>query len=288
MAVETIGADTASSRGTTITPSATAHTKGSWTQLVASSTANARGILVVLSGISTSSTEDYLVDIGTGAAASETAVISNLPHAGPTARVLSAYYIPLPISNGTRISARCQCGATSGGGIAVMAYLLPLQTVDLQDVTNVTTYGAVTGTTRGTSIDPGGTANTKGTWTEISASTSRDIDWIIPMADNLGDTNQSVAEWLVDLGTGASSSEVAFLSNVQFQSTGVTDLKVPQSYPAIPIPRITSGTRLSARAQCNINTAGDRLLGVILVGCDGTSTDTVTGIGTLVGGGLVH
>jgi hypothetical protein len=271
MALESIGANLSTTLGTSLTPNASAHTKGAWVQLVASSSATAQGILVILSGISTSSASNYLVDIGIGAGGAETVAVANLPHAGPSTRLVSAYYMPLPIAAGTRVSARAQCAAASAGAVSVCAVLLEAASVDLQGCSHVTTYGANTGTTSGASLDPGGTLHTKGAWTQLAASTSRNIDWIVPMADNLNDTAQSVCEWFVDIGTGAAASEVVVVPNLQFQATALTDLKVPQAYPAIPVPRIASGTRLAARAQCNITTAGDRLLGLILVGADGTA-----------------
>lgn len=289
MAVETIGADTANSRGTSITPSASAHTKGSWTQLVASSGVAARGILVLISGGAASSVEDYLVDIGTGGAGSETVVVANLPEAGPTNRLLKPYFCPVAIPAGTRISARCQCGAASAGAIFVMAYVLPAPSVGLDDCTTLTTYGADPSTTRGLSIDPGGSANTKGSWVELSASTSDPIDWILPCIENLGDTVQSICEWLVDLGTGGAGSETVVVANLQFQSNSITNLKIP-AYPPIPVDRIAAGTRLAVRAQCNITTAGDRLLGFILVTAQGTASGgsglTWAPLSILAGAGL--
>jgi hypothetical protein len=270
MAVETIGAVTASTLGTSVTPSATAHTKGAWTPLVAASAADARAILVLISGDASSSVENYLVDIGTGGAGSETAVIQNLSHAGPTARLLTPYYLPLPLAAGTRVTARCQCGAAGAGGLRVVAYLLSAQAVDLQACTQVTTYGATPATTRGTLLDPGGTANTKGPWVPIVAASTRPIDWLIPMTDNRGDVTQVACEWFVDVGTGTPGAEAVVVANLQFQATATLDLKVPQCYPAIPIPRVSAGTRVAARAQCNITTAGSRLLGLLLIGADGT------------------
>lgn len=289
MAIETIGADLTNTRGTTVAPSATAHTKGSWVELVAASAADAQAILVVISSYASSSqTAGYLIDIGIGGSGSEAVAIANLTNAGPAARLATPFYIPLPIPAGTRVSARCQFGGTSGGAITVLAYLLPPQTVDLQRVTNVVTYGAVAGSTAGTSVDPGTTANTKGSWTQIAAATSRNIDWLVPLADNLGQTSRITCEWLVDLGVGGSGSEVAVVSNLEFQVHSTLELNVPRAYPAIPVPRIASGSRLAARAQCSINTTTARLLGVILIGCDGTPAAAGEGIGAVIGGSLVR
>src|SRR5688572_19871781 len=102
MAITTIGADAATSLGTTITANAVQHVKGSYTQMTASTAADCDGFVAWLRG--TVFSNNYLVDIATGAGGSETVVIANVPSnwgGGQFTPVLNA---PLAISSGTRIA----------------------------------------------------------------------------------------------------------------------------------------------------------------------------------------
>lgn len=93
----------------------------------------------------------------------------------------------------------------------------------------------------------GGTANTKGSWNQIIASTSSDISliWLSFSGGTNGSTDQGT---LLDIAVGASGSEAAV----------VQDIACGGMFPnnpalSIPIPVvIPSGSRVSMRAQCGV------------------------------------
>lgn len=100
---ETAGADAAISNAKTVAAGIN-NSKGSWVELIASTTRDSHGLFVVLP--SNENSNDYLFDIGIGAAASEQVILENLLK---SQRYSSYFYqFGLWIPAGTRLSARAQ------------------------------------------------------------------------------------------------------------------------------------------------------------------------------------
>lgn len=259
--VSTVGAVTATSLPTQLSVPGSTNTKGSWTELSASTPIAARAVIVhILSDISAGVTPDMLVDLGVGAAASEVVVIPNLL-AGLAQAAYDArtYVIPVNIAAGVRLAARYQAN-TASTICRVHVSLLGAGAGG-----TVVALGANTGDSGGVSIDPGGSANTKGAWTEVIASTSARIDRLAMAFGNQSNNVRTDYSFLFDIATGGSGSETAILSNL-FQVTRST-VDAPQIGCHGPVPvNIPAGTRLSVRSQCSGTDATDRLLDVVLYG----------------------
>ena len=107
------GADAVNSRGTTITTSATANTKGLYSQIVASTSISAERIIIMAGGANAG--QIMLIDVAIGAAAAEKDIAPNLHyHLGPTvSRPAAIWEFPIHIPLGTRISARAQSSDTN-------------------------------------------------------------------------------------------------------------------------------------------------------------------------------
>ncbi len=112
---------------------------------------------------------------------------------------------------------------------------------------SATGVGQVSGSSAGTLITVGGVANTKTSWVELVASTSKQADGFL-LNCQPGDT--ALTDYLVDIAIGGSGSEVAILSNLLFTAGG-GDTPPGKAFFPIPIP---PGTRISARAQ-SVDTA---------------------------------
>lgn len=266
MSVETIGADTTNTRGTVITASGSANTKGSWTELSASTSTAATAAMVTIFCANTQA--DYLVDIGTGAAASETAVIADIQTNRPTISITCRqFFIPISIASGTRVSARCQ-SSTAAATCRIIIHLFS-GTANFLGGTSVVTYGANTTDSGGTEVDPGGTINTKGSYVEITASTSADIEWLTVIAGGRTNGAKQNAEFLLDVATGAGGAESDIISNIYFTES-VTINEIDNVIGMFPVS-IASGTRIAVRAQCTINDATDRLFDIVLLGSDATA-----------------
>lgn len=235
-------------------------TKGAWVEITPSLANAINGLWVTPSN--SSAGRKYLFDIGTGAAAAEVAIASNMMWASSTGGFninLPSFLLPLAIPAGTRISARAQAQSQpatmglklhgiegSGGG------------------SSATTHGAVTASTDGTTIDPGGSANTKGSYVQLVASTSVTYDYLIVMISGRGNPGPAGALFAVDIALGAAASEVVLIPDLLVSSNAALDSFLPPVY-GFPVP-IPSGSRISARSASTTTDATDRLLDVVVIG----------------------
>ena len=265
---ETVGAVTASSTGTSLTASGTANTKGSYVELVASTAFNAHGIFVQLNNAA-ETFRDYLIDVAVGAAGSEVVIAENL-FSGSGDGVPSAdgcgYLLPVSIPAGTRLAARCQAAAASNI-IRILVVLLGEGFITPPGLGRVTTYGANTADSGGVQIDPGGTAHTKGAYSEIIASATNPIRQLTIIIGGQNNNLRTAATWLVDVAIGAAGSETVLIANLMLNCSASVDIVQPQTFPPLGV-NVPAGTRLAARAQCSIIDATDRLIDIFVYGVD--------------------
>lgn len=232
--------------------------KGDWTQVLAATISDTIGMIVVIAG--TGNVSQYLIDIGIGAEGSESVVVSNIPISAVHYRYHACFFIPIRIPSGSRIAAR---GAGNVAATTVNINLVPIYGVGAsQAFTVFDTYGADTSDSGGTSVDPGGTASQWGSWTIIG--TSLGVRQLLIGITGY-DSARANATWLLELGIGAPGSEVAIMSYIYLGTYTTSDIVTPNFIGFFPI-EIPAGSVISARLYCSINTAGDRLLDVVLIG----------------------
>jgi hypothetical protein len=249
-----------------VTSGGTSNTKGSYTQFVAS-TPYASSRLHVSLVNSTVVSHFVLLDIATGGAGVETVVVANLAcYANSSAMFGSGVSLELDLPAGTRIALRTQASATS----AVSNIQLWLEDRALASLASPVTYGANTATSRGTLVDPGLVANTKGSYVQLTASTSARID-VLLLAITGNGNGATFVNGLVDLATGAAAAETVVIPDVMYVSnTGGTALLPEPLLLVLPVS-IPAGTRLAARAASSITTAA-RMLAISLIGMQQPAT----------------
>jgi hypothetical protein len=168
---------TTASAGVNIAASSTIHTKGAWTQLVANSGPRSLGIMVWLDNSAVGNTAtSILLDIGIGAAGSETVLIPDLAGGYALNPAVSNaahfYYFPLFIPANSRISARSQA-LISSDLVTCRVNLFQRPSGFGWVGTRVTAYGVDAANSRGTTFSCGnGSYGTAGT---LSASTANSI-----------------------------------------------------------------------------------------------------------------
>lgn len=256
-----IGTNTSTSIGTTLS-STTANTKGSYVQLVSSTTRDTDYMIVnIINFPSTGDTQ--AIDIAVGGSGSEQVVIANLLASSHTNDVVS-YKIPFSIPAGTRVSARMQ-SATLNDSVAINI-ILCAGNMEFVPYLTCDTYGFSSTTSLGTAIDPGGSTNTKGSYVQLTASTTRDHYGLAFAIDDQNVAIANTANWLFDIAVGVAASEQVVIPNLCLSSTGATtNLSPPNSNGIIPI-QIPAGSRLSVRAQCTTATLALRVFGITLYG----------------------
>lgn len=199
---------TTSSAGVNVTASATPHTKGSWSQLVANSGARSLGIMVWLDNSAVSNTNtSILLDIGIGASGSETVLIPDLAAGyalNPSVSNASHfYYFPLFIPAGSRIAARSQ--AVIASDVVTCRVNLFQRPSGFGWVgARVTAYGVDAANSRGTVLSCGN--NTYGAATAVSGSTANPIRHMQMGVQGAGRTGLADLRQLYEVRVGSSAT----------------------------------------------------------------------------------
>ena len=230
-----------SSGSVTVTADTAAHTKGAWTEVIASNAADTSALFIfpqntiVQGGFS-----GTLLDIGTGAAGSETVVAGNIAIGG----LVSLNYLgvscvaPIKVTNGTRIAARIQSIVTGGKTASVK-----LQTLAWGDASTVPTSVDVLGTSTATSAG----TNVNTSYTEVVASTAQDYKAIILLPSYSGN-NAGNFDITLSIATGSSGNEteIATYGVREVSAEYVGAFQMPSTITEVTIP---AGTRLSVKTD---------------------------------------
>jgi hypothetical protein len=218
------------------------NTKGTPAVVSASTPFEAHGIFVTFS--TKSSAADQLIDIMVGGAGVEQVLIPNIYYAaGSNSAYGKHFFFPACIAAGTRVTARSQ-SATASVTARVSVALLQQSFLGLPGFSRFLAFGADTAASRGTPLgDPA--ANAWGAWTQLTASLSDTIAWLLPIfGDRAIATRTSGMKWHGQLGEGAAAAEQSFGPEYPWYSSS-TALSI-SSFVGFPT-EIASGQRLSAR-----------------------------------------
>lgn len=255
--------------GTATTTAGTpAFTKGSWSQVTASTTADSTWAQVMIR-CAASPGPASVIDIGIGAAGSEVVVAANLIYSAVYVRTVD-YLLPLQIPAGTRIAVRSSSSTASEVNAVVQFVTFDDTFISTGGPSGVDTYGFVSATNLGTLIDPGVTPNTKGSYAQLTASTTDDIAGFFMGFDNQTDpASGSVGNlyWLVDIAVGGAGSEQPILPNYLLFGYSVNGIALVNNMASPYFPmKIPAGSRLAARSQCSTATSPDRRMGITFYG----------------------
>lgn len=227
-----------------VTPNATAHTKGAWAQLIASTSQAIDGITLLIASTTAGSTlaNNILLDIGTGGSGSESVLVANAAVPFNTATTAPTYlFVPVRVASGTRIAVRCQIGRASAAAISVAAMLHAYPANTITSPTAIDTIGAVTASSSGVAV------SSNNTWFEVTASTSQAYRGVV-ICPTSSDASMAASTASFDLGVGPAASEVAYLgaSALATQSTEYSIQYGSGNYIAVS-GGIPAGSRLAVR-----------------------------------------
>ena len=248
------GVNLAGSDGVLVNAHASAHTKGSWTEIIASTT-YATSWLMVTAGALRTTLQNHLFDIGIGASTAEVVLIPNLFHSleassNPQPR---QYLLPLGVPAGSRLSARTQ-GSVGGGGLNLALHCFAAPITGPPPLSRVEACGVVAGSTVLTPGDAGATPHTDSAWIELIAATSFPYRWLLM---TLSQDAAAGAEptYLVDIGVGPAGSEVELIPDISDHVGNTAEgggLCV-----GVPIS-VGGGVRVSYRFRCSSGVNNDR------------------------------
>jgi len=242
------------------TASATPHVKGSWTQVVASTPEDSGVLFLIASGVAVAATEtSMLLDIAVGAAGSEVAVIENLAVGGAAVRAggVNGVVAPMPVRTpaGSRISCRIQ-SLIASDTCTVNVTLSSVPGLQMLP-TSVDTIGTNTANSRATPF-----AGSVGSWTEITASTTRRYRGIFLVPSVIGTDIASFTDDL-EIAVGAAGSEVE-LGRVFADFRNTESVFHTTNFLYAPIAcDIPAGSRLAVKTPVSAN---PERYGVCLIG----------------------
>lgn len=249
-----VGANTATSLGTTVTTSSTSNVKGAFTQLVAATSFDACWMVVTSPPGSVANSFACAIDIAVGSAGSEIVIAPNLVNPGSTfAAGQSVYSFPVSIPAGSRISARAQGDLIAGSPDtpSVSITLFDGSFTQMEGSAGVDAIGFIAGSTTGTVITAAATTNAKGAYAQLIASTARDYIGFLACVD-YAQNEASDVDYLMDIAVGAAGQEVVIVPNVSvFTHVSFSHFGITGSIPLLPIP-IPAGSRIAARCQGSV------------------------------------
>lgn len=205
------GIVSASSSGTTITTGSSINTKGSYSTIVDPIPNGVTGFWLIIQ--QASDAHRWAFDIAIGGAGSEVVIIPNLWIGWRAEHGACRIRVNIPLPAGARLSCRAQSSGTTAKTSYVSVVMARYGLLGPAFYGKMTAYGVtVSSATRGVEVDPGAVADTKGSWFEITSSTTSRIDQLYfsagyPQSRTGTPALAGRAYFLVDVAIGAAASE---------------------------------------------------------------------------------
>lgn len=267
---EGVGFVAAATRGTQITSNVTPGNDGAWTQLIASTARQYNGFHVIIQ-TGNNVANNSIVEIGIGAGGAEQTLMSfPLQNQGANQRGNGwSIFVPLSIAGSTRIAARVRrsTGISAVYAVTIIGYQGPGRY--LPPFHRITDYGVDLANAAGTSVDPGGVANTQSPYTQIVAATTNPIKALYVLCnrrDFAVVANNIAASIQVFIGPTAGTILTPEFPTWQINST--TDVAFSFGVVGPFFVNLPAGTELGVKVRNSGIVVGERESQVILWGLD--------------------
>lgn len=235
-----------SAPGTNITASATIHTKGSYTQLIASTTYDWHGFWIYAINTATSAAAtDLLLDVAVGAAASEQVILPNWMVGWSPAVTLGPrrMFVPIFIPRGRRIAARSQALIASDVVNVLVFGVIGNSGLPGPLFSNCDAYGIDAATSSGTS-HTAGNSGAESADANVGSTTSRSYGAVrLGVASQSTTTTAIAYHWELTIGG---------ITRAEWYTCNTTGEVVAGPFPESPITvSIPSGTQLQIQAEAS-------------------------------------
>jgi hypothetical protein len=258
---ETIGALTASSNLTNVV--AGNLVKGAYSELIASTTRAYNCFVLHIADDQARRQVGY--DIAIGGAGSEQVLVPDIRVRLDSLSGSFNTWVPIAIPRGVRVAVRGQGKDATNRNSKVGLTCSAIDWTSGIFGSDAEQFGIAYTAVSGAAIDPGAVANTKGAYTQVAASTAKHWKgFILCVAHHDNASIGGDFRYLLDIAVGAAASETVVIPNMHYAAGDFTD-NIMDGLRYIPFP-IPSGSRISARSQCNQTDASDRVFHVTVVG----------------------
>lgn len=281
----TFNADVSATHATNQATSGTT-AKGAWAEVAASIGFTAKAMWICHTPVDAPS--DHVLDLGIGASGSEVVLYPDVL-ADAVSRKGHCSYVECDIPSGTRIAARVESTGTANV-VDVFVIISDTRLPELATYT-YTDYGTNPGGSsgKGTDVDPGGSANTKGAYAPLVTTADSDVELLMVIIGGNQNTAMADCYWFFDLAVGPAASEVNIVENIPVSGQASRD-QFGSTVFVFPGEDFQS-QRISLRSQCDITNATDRLRTCSLIAIrgvpSGAQTVNLAGAISAVAGALV-
>lgn len=234
----------------------------SYTQITAATTFDWSGFYLTLQQANAATQSEQRCAIGIGSGGSEWDLLPDLLLQVGTNFFDQGYnlFVPLSVPAGSRLAGK---SSSATGTVRCALQGVAMGSLPIPPCQFGTGYGGSGNT--GTQVDPGTTANTKGSWVQITSSTSFHHKFLALTLNSGNNTALTNANFLIDIGVGAGGSETVLYENLSMIQGANEDRMNPAWFGFFPCD-IPAGSRLAVRAQSTFTTNTDRLFNVTLIG----------------------
>jgi hypothetical protein len=239
-----------------------ANTKSSWSSLTTGLDTDIH--CIIIHHYSFTYNADFLIDIGIGS--TPDVIVNNVMshHGNGDTRASDPIEIPIFIPKDTQIQARQQNSYSGTNSFGAAWSFIRSCSWNRRSFDKVYTYGANTSDSGGQLIDPGGTANTDGSWVELISAAPQNLKAFKMFFGARGDWSISAnTHWWYDVGVGASGSEVVIVDDFHVGGEAGITVPYPKCSPLFEM-NIPEGERLAVRSKCTVTTA-DRYKDVLIL-----------------------
>jgi hypothetical protein len=254
-----------------LTAAGSANTKGGTVSLLDPTPSGIVGVYVTISE-SNGTGRDFMVDLciePTGGGTITVIVPAMLYSVGSDDGIF-AYYWPIVIPEGVRLSARCG-SSTANSTCHVSAHLIRGSGWQGGPYGRVTAYGAEDGSASSGGVTAAGnaTANTRTRTTVVTATANPIRAMVMAYGNNRDSTLTNPTNWLFDIEispTGAGTWTTLFEALLLKGGSG-SDNRHPTTMGPFPV-NLQAGIDIAVNQQCSVNAAGDRDFDIVLYGLD--------------------
>jgi hypothetical protein len=260
------GADTATSRGTVITASASANTKGSWTNIGAV-TGYEYNTVSINAAVAGAGAADFTFDLGINDSGSVDIIAADLRLPGLVGNRSNTLCctLPLHVRQGAQLAARCQA-STGSRTMEIGLHGMPTGHGGNPGASKIVALYTPS-SSRGVDVEPT-VVNTKSSWVTLVAASTQQFDGMFFIIGNGGETTRSSnLPYLLDIGVNATPRVI--YGNIFLNCDSVTTLVSPAFIGPVWFSTGLAAIQLSARAQTNDVTVGERKIDVAAYGLVG-------------------
>jgi len=224
--------------GVNVTADAAVNTKGAWTEVIPSTAAAGDFLTINVRNFTVNAATEGLIDIGVGAAGSETVVVPNVPggQIGLQAGHRTDFVFPVSVPAGSRVAVRLQSVVAS----RVASVDIGIALTGLGAPSTLDAIGADTAASRGTNLP------TADTYVELTASTSQAYRAIV-MAPIGATATAPLHLSVFTLAKGPSGSETELGKCTVRHVIQEICTYTSSQFPFIYYGKVPAGTRLAVK-----------------------------------------